>query len=136
MDLNVLSALQGLRLQECTKLEKALSEILVSNMSSEPVTIKGARDRFSEINRRARNGQIQVIKGTPGEETIIVSMRDLAAMIHASVKGVSFADVLEASGFKPVLGQRLELSEGLKRGDDLALEVSETERPYKVAAAV
>jgi len=106
MNLEVLSALEGLRLKEPAAFEDALTKLLTAHKSCQPVTIKSARDKFSQINRRAKEGYIQVIKGSPGEETVVVSVRDLAAMIHAARTGVTLADVFNATGFKPVKGGR------------------------------
>jgi hypothetical protein len=121
MNLEVLSALEGLPLKEPSALVDALTKLLTEHMPCQPVTIKGARDRFSEINRRAKEGYIQVIKGAPGQETIVVSLKDLAAMIHAARTGVTLADVFEATGFKPVKGRRLVVEEGLRSETELVM---------------
>jgi hypothetical protein len=121
MNLEVLSALEGLRLKEPAALEDALTKLLTEHKSCQPVTIKSARDRFSQINRRAKEGYIQVIKGSPGEETVVVSVRDLAAMIHAARTGVTLADVFNATGFKPVKGKRLVMQEGLRSETELVM---------------
>lgn len=121
MDMKVLSALQGLGLKQGPALKDALMEFLSESTPNEPVTIKRARDSFSQINRRAKQGHIQIIKDPSGEETIILSVRDLAAMIHATVNGITLSDALHASGFKPVKGHRLVLQEGLRTATELTL---------------
>lgn len=81
MEMDVLSALHSLRLQEVPALKKALVELLIAHTTDEPVSIKKARDTFSHINRRAKQGHIQIIKDPAGDETVIVSVKDPAAMI-------------------------------------------------------
>ncbi len=121
MKLEMLAALPGLRTKEPSVLKDDLTRLLAKHTADQPVTIKGARDRFSKINRRAKEGHIQVIKGAPGQETVIVSLTDLAAMLHAAATGVSLADALEISGFVPVRQKRLVLEEGMKTGTELVL---------------
>jgi hypothetical protein len=136
MDMKVLSALHGLRLKQGPALKDALMEFLSESTSDEPVTIKRARDSFSQINRRAKQGHIQIIKDPSGEETIILSVRDLAAMIHATVSGITWSDALQDSGFKPVIGQRLVLQEGLRTTTELTLSKRQAEAEvYQEAAA-
>ena len=126
MEMTILSALQGLRLKEGRALRDALIEFLTEHSANEPITIKRARDSFSHINRRAKQGHIQIIKGASGEETIILSVKDLAAMIHATVSGVTLFDALEASGFKSVRRKQLVLQEGRRSETELTLSKQHT----------
>ena len=122
MDVNFLSAVRSLAsLRREPELESALSELLTSVSGQAPLTIKGARDKFSAVNRLAKRGRIQVVKGRPGEETVIVSVKSLAALIRAASANLSFADALDAAGFQPT-GQRLIQREGFKRDDNLVLK--------------
>ena len=121
MEMKLLSALQGLRLKEGPELKSALIEFLTQHAADEPITIKRARDSFSQVNRRAKQGHVQIIKDASGEETIILSVKDLAAMIHATVSGVTLSDALEASGFRPVKRHRIVLEEGLRTETELSL---------------
>jgi hypothetical protein len=134
MEMDVLSALHSLRLKEVPALKEALVELLIAHTKDEPVSIKKARDTFSHINRRAKQGHIQIIKGPVGEETVIVSVKDLAAMIHATVSGITFADVLDFTGFKPVHGRRLALEEGQRTETELVLS-KKNASVYEDAAA-
>ena len=55
-----------------------------------------------------------LLAGATGPEPAALRVKDLAAMIYATVNGVTLSDALEASGFKPVRGKRLVLEEGLR----------------------
>jgi len=134
MKLEMLAALPKLRTSEPSVLQDDLTRLLTEHMADQPVTIKGARDRFSEINRRAKEGYIQVIKGAPGQETVIVSLMDLAAMLHATATGVSLADALKISGFTPVRQKRLVLGEGMKTETELVLHKKEVKAKSIMAA--
>ena len=125
MDVNFLSAVRCLpSLRQEPELEMALSELLTKTSGEAPLTIKGVRDKFSAVNRLAKSGRIQVVKGQPGEETVIISIRGLAAIIRAAAASLSFTDALTAAGFVPT-GQRLLQNEGFKREDALVLETAE-----------
>jgi hypothetical protein len=134
MKLEMLAALPKLRTNKPSVLQDDLTRLLTEHMADQPVTIKGARDRFSEINRRAKEGYIQVIKGAPGQETVIVSLTDLAAMLHATATGVSLADALKISGFTPVRQKRLVLGEGMKTETELVLHKKRVKAKSMTAA--
>lgn len=134
MNLKVLAALPNLRTTEPAAFRDDLTRLLTENMTDEPVTIKGARDRFSEINRRAKEGHVQVVKGASGQETVLLSMADLAAMLQATAMGVSLADALKISGFSPVRQQRLVLAEGMKSETELVLHKKEVKAKTMLAA--
>ncbi len=134
MKLGFLTALQDLPVQDNSELEKALAELLILHLFNQPLTVKKARDSFSSVNRLARQGNLQIIKGAPGEETVILSIKDLAAIIKASARNMTFAEALEVSGFKPAR-QRIELPEGLRVGHDLALNVKKVESTQIEASA-
>jgi hypothetical protein len=135
MNLGFLTALKDLPVQDDSKLEKALAELFILHLLDQPLTVKKARDNFSSINRLARQGNLQIIKGAPGEETVILSVKDLAAIIKAAVREMTFAEALEASGFKPAR-QRIELTEGLRVGHDLSLNVKKVESTEIEAATL
>jgi len=137
MDVNFLSAVRCLpSLRRVPELEMALSELLTKTSGEAPLTIKSVRDKFTTVNRLVKSGRIQVVKGPPGEETIIVSVKDLAAIIRAASASLSFTDALAIAGFEPT-GHRLLQSEGFKRDDTLVLDSAEDkESAEKVAVAV
>ena len=134
MKLGFLTALQDLPVQDNSELEKALAELLISHLFDQPLTVRKARDNFSSVNRLARQGNLQIIKGAPGEETVILSVKDLAAIIKAAVREMTFAEALDVSGFKPAR-QRIELTEGLRVGHDLALNVKKVNSKQIEASA-
>jgi hypothetical protein len=135
MNLGFLTALQVLPVQEDSRLEKALAELLLLHLLDHPLTVRKARDNFSSINRLARQGNLQIIKGAPGEETVILSVKDLAAIIKATVREMTFAEALEASGFKPAR-HRIVLTEGLRVGRDHALNTEKVKStPVEASAA-
>ena len=127
MDVNFLSGVRRLpSLRRQPDLQMALSELLIQASGEAPMTIKGVRDKFSKVNRLARAGQIQVVQGEPGEETVIVSVKALADMIRAASASLSFADGLAAAGFVPT-GKPLVQREGFQRDSSLALETGNLE---------
>lgn len=119
MNLNIISAIAELSLKSAPTLADPIRELLTT--VCEPLTVKSVRDRFSQINHLAKQGHIQVIKGNPGEETVIVSVKDLAAMLEVARTGVTFADALNSVGFKPVRGIRLVIKEGMRPQTELVL---------------
>jgi hypothetical protein len=134
MNLRMLAALPSLRTKEPSVFKDDLTRLLTEHMADQPVTIKGARDRFSEINRRAKEGFLQVVKGASGQETVIVSLTDLAAMLHATATGVSLADALKIAGFTPVRQKRLVLGEGMKTETELVLRKKQAKADSMMAA--
>ena len=145
MDVQFLSAVRSLPTRTDEDLEKALAKLLVQSSKEAPLTIKGVRDRFTTVNRAAKSGQIQVVKGTPGEETVIVSIKGLAAIIRAAAASLTFTDALAATGFQPI-GPGLVYGEGFTPDDTLVLDSREEpeqhedekveKRAVKKAAAV
>ena len=122
MDVKFLSQVRSLAsLRQESELESALSELLAGASGEAPLTIKGVRDKFTTVNRHAKSGRIQVVKGPPGGETLIVSVKSLAAIIRAASASFYFTDALKAAGFKPI-GHRLVLNEGFERDDTLTLD--------------
>lgn len=133
MNLQFLAALPSLK--KSTDLRETLTRLLTESGVEEPITIRYARDKFSTVNRRAKEGHIQVIKGDPGQETIIVSIADLAAMLHATLTGITLAEALAVSGFEPVRGRRLVLEEGLNLQSELVLNDAQIQTDELAAAA-
>lgn len=130
MNVDFLSELQALPLRQRPALEAALSALLV-RWCGDPLTVKGARDQFSAVNRRARDGCVQVVRGDPGEETVLVSIKDLAMMIQSAASSLTLGSVLAAAGFEPT-GERLVLDERFTPDTSLRLP---GEASREVAAA-
>ncbi|GAB7552249.1 hypothetical protein NRB_17510 [Novosphingobium sp. 11B] len=134
MNAKFLSALQLLPLRNRAALEEGLAELLMHLSGDRPLTVKGARDRFSAVNRLAREGQAQVVRGDPGEETVLVSIKDLATMIQSAASSLTLGSVLAASGFEPT-GERLVLEEGFVPETGFALPGQSYYRDRAGAAA-
>lgn len=130
MNAEFLSELQALPLRQRPALESALSALFV-RWCGDPLTVKGARDRFSAVNRLARGGCAQIVRGDPGEETVLVSIKDLATIIQSAASSLTLGSVLALADFEPT-GERLMLDERFipETGLRLPVEVSR-----KVAAA-
>jgi hypothetical protein len=135
MDVKFLSAVRSLPVRRHAELETALSELLTRTSSQGPLTIKGVRDKFSSVNRLAKSGRIQVVRGTPGAETVIVSMKDLAAIIRAAAASLSFTDALAVSGFEPIHHSFLQ-NEGFKRDTTLVLDLDTVADPVNADKTV
>jgi hypothetical protein len=127
MDTSFITALQGLPVRERPALEAALAELLASySKSGRPLPLREARDKFTLVNKAAREGHAQILRGEPGGETVLVSVRDLATMLQAAASTLTLADALTVSGFRPA-GGRMVLDEALE--DEEPLELATPERP-------
>jgi hypothetical protein len=111
MDAALLSAFRTLPIHARPALESALSELLSSLSETGPLSIRRARDGFTKVNRLAKDGQVQLIRGNPGEETVLVSVRDLATMLQGAAASLTLDDALSLSGFRTA-GDRLVHPEG------------------------
>ncbi|HEX8240492.1 MAG TPA: hypothetical protein VF574_12200 [Allosphingosinicella sp.] len=126
MDTNFIAAVQGLAVRERPALETALAELLATySKSGRPLPLREARDKFTSVNKAAREGHAQLLRGEPGGETVLVSVRDLATMLQAAASTLTLADALTVSGFCPA-GGRLVLDEALETED--LLELAEPKR--------
>ena len=117
METPLLAAFSSLPLDHRETLRTALSTLLARQ--TESMTIKRARDNFPAVNRRAREGQLQLVGSTPEDQTVIISVEDLATMLQAAARTLSFADVLAQADFRP---KRREIE--LIEGDDQENEFS------------
>lgn len=84
--------------------------------SGEPLTIRGARDTFSSVMKRARRGELQVIGRKPDEMAVLISLKGLVEMIRETPSTQSFADALIEAGYVPI---RVELELGFERSGPL-----------------
>lgn len=108
MNAQLLAALRELPIRPAATLEDQLTVLLMQKCEDEPLTIKRARDEFSAVNRRAREGRMQLVRGSQGEETVIVSIRDLATLLQAAASSLTFGQALSVSGFKPAGGSLIQ----------------------------
>lgn len=79
-----------------------------------PLSVQAARDGFSGVLRKARDGKVQVVGRRSEEMTLVISIKELAAFILAASKPPTFGDALDAAGFRPV-EHRAVLREGRPR---------------------
>jgi hypothetical protein len=121
VDADFLSAFHELPIRRRSELESALSELLVRGSGGRPLTVKGARDHFSAVNRSVKSGQIQVVGGSPDDQTVLLSVRDLATMIQAAASQLTFGAALAASGFEPA-AHRILLGEGFEAEDNFLID--------------
>ena len=140
MDVDFLSAFHGLPMRRRSELESALSELLVRESGGAPLTVKGARDRFSAVNRSVKAGNIQVVGGSPEDQTVLLSVKDLATIIQAAASRLTFGEALAAAGVTPVAQGKalsLALDEGFEAEDNFLVDYEETgtEAEAGVAAA-
>jgi prevent-host-death family protein len=64
------------------QLAAALAETI--GKGHERLTVRYAKDRLSAVLKRARSGEPQLIGENPDEQTVIISVADLAALCQAS----------------------------------------------------
>ncbi|MBV1686403.1 hypothetical protein KRR38_01625 [Novosphingobium sp. G106] len=114
MNADYMAAFRSLPVGNRSKLEAALLEVLSSLSNSAPQPVKTVRDKFSAYNNAAKQGHAQLVRSDPGEETVLLSIKDLATMLQSAASAVSLDDALQASGFRAVPG-RLEVSESHPR---------------------
>ncbi len=110
MDANFLSAFSSLPLRHTSDLKTALSRLLVGSYG-DALTVKGTRDNFTTVNREAKAGRVRVVGIAPEDQTVILSVNDLATIIQAAAHTLTFADALSAAGFEPS-GHDVTLPEG------------------------
>jgi hypothetical protein len=68
---------------------KAAAEILMRALAPS-MSIRKARDRFTSVLRSVRNGKIQLVGSDPGEQVIMINVRELVAVIARLNNAPSF----------------------------------------------
>jgi prevent-host-death family protein len=81
------------------QLAAALAETI--GKGHERLTVRYAKDRLSAVLKRARSGEPQLIGENPDEQTVIISVADLAALCQASANTLTFGEALARVGFQP-----------------------------------
>lgn len=121
MDIDKITEIQNaIRVQSGSGLVRALSETIVEK----PLTVRFAKDRLSAVLNRARNGEPQCIGADPAEQTVIISMADLAQLCEASAGTLSFGDVMRRAGIRsePTPESRpLEIEQRPRQPQDLSV---------------
>jgi hypothetical protein len=126
MDLDSLSAFTSLPLRRRDELVEALSDTFVRLSNEGIMTVKAVRDQFSSINRLAKAGQAQVIGRSPQDQTVILSVQELASIIQAAASSMTFGVALDVAGFVPVAAD-LRVADAFERETGLVMdEVEET----------
>ncbi|WP_339151195.1 hypothetical protein J4T87_0027230 (plasmid) [Rhizobium sp. T1473] len=100
-------------------------EVILANSVDGPITVKAARDSFTKVLARAREGGIQLIGKKTEDMAVVISLKDLATLIRSSARNRSFGSALDEVGFNPV-GKRIVIGArkdgpALKRRENLAL---------------
>jgi hypothetical protein len=103
---------------------KELEQVLTSAAGGS-LTVKAARDTFTKVLGKVRGGDMQVIGRKTEDMAVMISLKDLAALIRSSAKNMSFGSALDEVGFAP-LGRRIKIRQGIDQ--------SPLRRPGKVKA--
>jgi hypothetical protein len=90
---------------------KELEQVL-TNAAGGSLTVKAARDTFTKVLGKVRGGDMQVIGRKTEDMAVMISLKDLAALIRSSSKAMSFGSALDEVGFTP-LGHRIKIKTGV-----------------------
>lgn len=90
---------------------KELEQVLTSAAGGS-LTVKAARDTFTKVLGKVRGGDMQVIGRKTEDMAVMISLKDLAALIRSSAKNMSFGSALDEVGFAP-LGRRIKIRPGV-----------------------
>lgn len=120
MTTKFIAAFQDLPIGDSAGLTSALAGTLGQMSREGPLTVRAFRDQFSAINRHVRDGGVQLVSTTDGQN-VLVSVESLASLLSMARQSVSLAEALEASGFEAVdadltADQDFDLDEGLVLG--------------------
>ena len=91
---------------------KELEQFLTATAGGS-MTVKAARDTFTKVLGRVRGGEMQLIGRKTEDMAVVMSLRDLAALVRSGSRNQSFGSALDEVGFKP-LGRKV----GVKRASD------------------
>jgi hypothetical protein len=109
-----------------TRSGRQLAEALAETIGKghERLTVRYAKDQLSAVLKRARSGEPQLIGENPDEQTVIISVTDLAALCQASAKTLTFAEALARVGAQPHRmpeTPRLEIRQRPRRREKLSI---------------
>ncbi len=93
-----------------TDVLKELEQIL-TGAAGGALTVKAARDTFTKVLGRVRGGEMQVIGKKTEDMAVVISLKDLAALIKSSGGNMSFGSALDEVGFTS-LGRRVKVKAG------------------------
>jgi hypothetical protein len=100
MDERLVKQLQIAALSTGKETEAALVETLV-DQGAQPLTVRHARDTLSAVLGRAKKGEVQLIGTDTDEMAVVMSLKDLAAMVSSSAKPPTLSEALSSVGFEP-----------------------------------
>lgn len=84
-------------------------EQVLTTAAGSSLTVKAARDTFTKVLSRVREGHMQLIGRKTEDMAVIIALKDLAALISSSAKTLSFGSALDEVGFEP-LGRRIKIA--------------------------
>ncbi|MBY3155212.1 type II toxin-antitoxin system Phd/YefM family antitoxin [Rhizobium laguerreae] len=87
-------------------------EQMLTEAAGGSLTVKAARDTFTKVLGKVRGGDMQVIGRKTEDMAVMISLKDLAALIRSSARTMSFGSALDEVGFKP-LGRRIKVRKGV-----------------------
>lgn len=90
---------------------KELEHVLTS-AGGGSMTVKAARDTFTKVLGRVRGGDMQLIGKKTEDMAVVISLKDLAAILRSQSKNLSFGSALDEVGFKPI-GRRIKIGQGV-----------------------
>jgi hypothetical protein len=87
-------------------------EHVLTRSAGGSLTVKAARDTFTKVLGRVRGGDMQVIGRRTEDMAVMISLKDLAAIIRSSSRSMSLGAALDEVGFAP-LGRRIKINKGV-----------------------
>lgn len=105
MDVHLLAGIERICSLPEHQLEVELGKLLEGRAPMATITIRAARDSFTKLLARARDGSVQLVGKDKGEQTVILSVAALANVIKAAAGGISAGEFLAATQFQPSRGK-------------------------------
>jgi len=111
MDQRLVTALQSVG--SMNKQEAAIALVLAFRAVGIGLhSVRNARNRFNDIFAQARNGTPQLIGHKRKDITVVMSLSDLVDIVRVAAAGQAFGEALDAAGFQPASGKKIEIREG------------------------
>lgn len=80
--------------------QESLSDLLATQSDGGIATVREVRDGFSKINNSVKAGSVKVIGRASGEQTVLLSISQLADMLTLVSGQLTFGESLAMAGFK------------------------------------
>lgn len=100
--LDIHSLIDGSDLLGAGGLTAALSDLLAQQSFDGISTVRQFRDGFSAINRQVKAGELKVIGSKPEDQTVLLSIGQLAEFLREASEQMTLGASLARSGFNPV----------------------------------